>query len=309
MSTKVTAIGTIAAAGLLAGTAFLPSTQALAANGAGTVVGSEPLNIRQSPDASAAKVGSYPGGAKVTFSCQTTGSKVEGQNGVTSDVWVKTDKGYVAAVWLDAGAGGGRISGVGDCTPGKQAPRKNTQNQGQGQLNRETLEAMFPGRVSDSPRVEEGLPHLEQEMAKREINTPARKAAFLATVAHESNFDYAIGEQGYDEYSYRGRGYIQITGEANYQSASEALGVDLMGDNQANASALPTSAQIAGWYWTEARTDTNAAADEFNMGRVSKNIGYDNTTGEDTERCESFKSAYKHLSGEDAPASLVCDRN
>ncbi|GAB3716011.1 peptidoglycan-binding protein [Mariniluteicoccus flavus] len=190
-------------------------------------------------------------------------------------------------------------------TPGKPHP---------GDITRADLEKMFPGKVADTRRVEEGLPRLNAEMRARGINTAARKAAFLATLAHESTFDYAIGEHGYGSNVYRGRGYIQLTGDFNYRAAGDALGVNLMGANQSRASSLQYSAKIAGWYWAEARRDTNAAADRFDMGRVSRNIGYDNRStasarGEDGRRCDSFKRAYKYLSGQNAPASTICARH
>lgn len=221
---------------------------------------------------------------------------------------------FAAATDAKGGKQPGKVPGK---KPGKQPGKKpsgtpkpptNDAKPQSGDITRADLEAMFPGRVSDSSRVEEGLPSLNEEMRKRGINNPARKAAFLATIAHESAFDYAAGEVGYDEYSYRGRGYIQLTNDFNYEDAGDYLGVDLMGDNQSRASELQYSAPIAGWYWTVARTDTNEAADNFNMGRVSANIGYDNSTGEDGRRCESFKTAYRHLAGKDAP-SVTCDRN
>ncbi|OYO03329.1 hypothetical protein CGZ96_01535 [Enemella evansiae] len=183
-----------------------------------------------------------------------------------------------------------------------------------GDITRGDLEKMFPGKVADTSRVEQGLPYLNAEMRKRGIaSTPQRKAAFLATLAHESTFDYAIGERGYDPLRYRGRGYIQITGPYNYEAAGKGIGVDLMGDNQVRASQLPYSPQIAGWYWTQARPNSNAAADQFNMGLISKYVGYDNTStararAEDGERCDSFKRAYKYIAGRDAPASTKCNR-
>ncbi|OYO16799.1 hypothetical protein CGZ94_04005 [Enemella evansiae] len=183
-----------------------------------------------------------------------------------------------------------------------------------GDITRADLEKMFPGRVADTKRVEEGLPALNAEMRKRGITKNAqRKAAFLATLAHESSFDYAIGEKGYSTAGYRGRGYIQLTGDFNYEAAGKGIGVNLMGANKVRAAQLPYSAQIAGWYWTEERPKSNAAADDFNMGLISKYVGYDNTStararAEDGERCDSFKRAYKYIAGRDAPASTKCNR-
>lgn len=178
-----------------------------------------------------------------------------------------------------------------------------------GDITRADLEKMFPGKVKATSRVQEGLPALNAEMRKRGITTPARKAAFLATLANESGFDYAIGEVGYDPYSYRGRGYIQLTTRGNYQAAGSYLGIDLLGANQVRASRLPYSAQIAGWYWVGARPKSNEAADRFDMGAISAYVGYRASRSEDAERCADFKRAYQQMSGKAAPASTRCYRH
>lgn len=51
-----------------------------------------------------------------------------------------------------------------------------------------------------------------------------------------------------DGYIYRGRGYIQLTGKANYAAAGKALGLDLV--NKPELAATPLgAAMIAGWFW------------------------------------------------------------
>lgn len=55
---------------------------------------------------------------------------------------------------------------------------------------------MFPSRVSTDPRVAQGLPVLLAEMDAGGIDTPRRMAAFLATVAHESAFEYDVKQHG-----------------------------------------------------------------------------------------------------------------
>ena len=99
------------------------------------------------------------------------------------------------------------------------------------------------------------------------------RAMFLAQMAHESgNFRYdeeiASGEayegredlgntEPGDGVKYKGRGYIQITGRANYQHYGNKLGVDLVG-NPDLAKKPDIAAKVAIAYWNE-RVDRNAA--------------------------------------------------
>ncbi|MGD7732477.1 glycoside hydrolase family 19 protein [Propionibacteriaceae bacterium G1746] len=169
------------------------------------------------------------------------------------------------------------------------------------------LTAIFGAKVSTSPRVAEGLPSLNREMRLAGITTPERKAAFLATLAYESTFDYALNEAGSGAY-YRGRGYIQLTGSYNYSAAGNHLGVNLAG-NPNLAASLEWSAPIARWYWTVHRPHSNQAADGFDMGLISRYIGYGASSYQDQLRCDAFKRAYQHFSGTPAPASTVCYRH
>ncbi len=101
-------------------------------------------------------------------------------------------------------------------------------------------------------------------LSEFKIDTPARIAAFLAQIGHESgNFKYkeelASGEayEGRidlgnvnpgDGKKYKGRGLIQLTGRDNYRWASRALGINLI-DNPLLATTPSISARIAGLYW------------------------------------------------------------
>jgi predicted chitinase len=133
------------------------------------------------------------------------------------------------------------------------------------------------------------LPFLNEAMAKYEINTPLRAAAFLAQIAHESDelkyFEEIWGptsaqkryegrkdlgniEPG-DGFRYRGRGPIQITGRANYKKYGELLGVDLEGNP--DLAAKPEFAfQTAALYWES--HDLNDLADVEDLITITKRI-------------------------------------
>lgn len=58
-----------------------------------------------------------------------------------------------------------------------------------------------------------------------------------------------LGNTGPNDGSlYIGRGFIQLTGKANYEAAGNALGLDLVG-NPSLAADPYVAARIAGWYW------------------------------------------------------------
>lgn len=175
------------------------------------------------------------------------------------------------------------------------------------------LQAMFPKhlRPAYSHVVEQGLPRLNEQMRAGGITTPRRIAAFLTTLAFESMFEFNIDQIGATS-KYHGRGYIQLTGLANYTAAGKYLGIDLV-NNPDLAKSLDWSAKIARWYWTVARPNTNAYADALQMGRVNAMIGYplsapggDGLTN-DQRRCAAFAAALKYLTGS-VPAGITCTR-
>lgn len=130
---------------------------------------------------------------------------------------------------------------------------------------------------------------LSDAMEAFEINTPLRKAAFIAQIAHESaRFVYVREVWGPtpaqlryegrkdlgnvvkgDGKRFMGRGLIQITGRANYIKAGKALGLDLI--NHPELLELPLFAvKSAAWFW--AAHGLNEMADDGAFRLITRRI-------------------------------------
>ena len=133
-------------------------------------------------------------------------------------------------------------------------------------------------------RATEFLPIIERAAVDFDITTPARMAAFLAQVGHESGGLHWLNEiwgpttaqaryegredlgntQEGDGFKYRGRGLIQITGRANYQAASDALATDFIGDP--DQLAQPEYAvRSAMWFWESHGLNELADVGQFEL--------------------------------------------
>lgn len=154
------------------------------------------------------------------------------------------------------------------------------------------------GKIRNEALVAEGLPKLNEAMALAKIDNPRRIAAFLSTIAVESLFEYSISQIGATS-TYRGRGYIQLTGSANYAAAGADLEIDLTGSPDL-ARSLEWSAKIATWYWTKARPKTNGYADALQMGMVNRMVGFPEGPS-DLVRTRMFAEALRVLTGSIPP--------
>lgn len=121
------------------------------------------------------------------------------------------------------------------------------------------------------------------------INTPARQAAFLAQVAHESMgfqrtreiWGPTTAQEGYegrqdlgninpgDGKRYMGRGLIQITGRANYYRAGTALGEDFIASPEL-LERPDWAARSAGWFWST--HGLNLLADAGKFEKITRRI-------------------------------------
>lgn len=164
------------------------------------------------------------------------------------------------------------------------------------------LQRMFGSKLSSPGSVEAGLPALNEQMRVGSITTPRRASAFLATLVNESGLRYRATEYG-SSALYRGRGYVQLTGSYNYGLAGRHFGQPFR-SYPSRVATLTWSAKVARWYWHDHR-NANPAADDMDMGLISRKIGYRWSSGEDWRRCEHFKRAMTVLTGTRPSASSV----
>jgi len=139
---------------------------------------------------------------------------------------------------------------------------------------------------------------LNDTMNEFAITTPARQAAFLAQIGHESGSLKYVREiadgSAYDDRAslgnnrpeaialakaagtttgryYKGRGLIQITGFDNYLACSRALlRDDALVKNPAMLERADLACRSAGWYWDS--RDLNALADAGKFDLITKAI-------------------------------------
>jgi putative chitinase len=139
-------------------------------------------------------------------------------------------------------------------------------------LTAEQLQSIMP--AVPATRRDALLPFLHAAMTEFAIEAPARIAAFLAQLAHESGqfrfmeeiWGPTPAQRRYEPVStlatnlgnsevgdgkrFKGRGPIQITGRANYRRFGDILGTDLVADPA--RAALPELAfRIAGLFWSK----------------------------------------------------------
>jgi predicted chitinase len=139
-------------------------------------------------------------------------------------------------------------------------------------LTADQLRTIMPGVTAK--RKAECLPCLLAAMQEFEIDAPARAAAFIAQLAHESGqfrfmeeiWGPTAAQRRYeppgslaaklgnteagDGLRFKGRGPIQITGRANYRRFGDLLGIDIVA-NPARAAVPDLAFRIAGLFWSK----------------------------------------------------------
>lgn len=140
--------------------------------------------------------------------------------------------------------------------------------------------------------------------AQEGITDPTELNALLAQVEHESGkykYTAELGSRGYfdkyegrkdlgntqqgDGYRYRGRGFIQLTGRANYTAFARDTGIDVVNNPDILTSNPLMAAKVAIWYW---KKRVKPKVKDFNdIKRVTKlvNGGYNGLN----DRIAAFK--------------------
>ena len=132
-------------------------------------------------------------------------------------------------------------------------------------------------------------PALAAAMVDAGIDTPLRRAHFLAQIAHESGGlrwleELASGaayegradlgnDQPGDGPRFKGRGLIQLTGRANYAQFERAVARDLTSSTAAAAQVAKDPdlcVRAATWFWSE--RGLNALADADDLEAVTRRI-------------------------------------
>lgn len=143
---------------------------------------------------------------------------------------------------------------------------------------------------TNSVNVKTALPLLINALQAQGILDPATMIAMLATVAVECSF-MPITERGSrtycaqydgrkdlgnvnagDGYTFRGRGYIQLTGRHNYRVYGEALGIDLE-HNPDLALDPAVAAQVAALYFKWRHIPAAAQVGNWKLVREKVNGG------------------------------------
>lgn len=153
-------------------------------------------------------------------------------------------------------------------------------------ITRQQLSQVFQNA---GPRAGVFISALNAAIARYQITSPKRMAAFLAQIGHESGELRYVRELGSDQYlskydtgtlalrlgntpqadgdgqKYRGRGLIQITGRRNYLTCSQALFGDDRLLRQPELLEQPQWAcESAAWFWQSNGLNELADKDQFN---------------------------------------------
>lgn len=149
-------------------------------------------------------------------------------------------------------------------------------------ITREQMEVAYPAvRRLPGAQINRIITALDRAMSAAGIETMKQQCAFIATLLHEtggfrwleeiaSGDDYEgrrdLGNtQPGDGRRFKGRGFIQLTGRANYARAGKELALDLLQKPEL-AAEVDSAARIACWFWVT--RGCNKFAEDGNFKRT-----------------------------------------
>ena len=251
----------------------VPFTQSSDFNG--KVVGSDSLRIRSASTTNSTVLGSLKRGESVTFDAWTKGDSYLVENG-SDNRWYRI-KG--TQNWV----GGGYI----DNRPGDKVPFIEPVLLPSGSLFEKVVQ------ITEAPanNVQTYLPKIVDALKEFAIYNRLTLIAAIATIGTEVGTFAPIHEYGdaayFSQYDgrkdlgniypgdgakYHGRGFIQLTGRANYRKYGQKLGVDL--ENNPDLALDPTiSARILAAYFVERGINSLAAKENWEGVRRAVNGG------------------------------------
>lgn len=152
---------------------------------------------------------------------------------------------------------------------------------------------------SGGKRVAENLrysPERAFEVFGRKYFSSVDHAAQVLAQGEEAFGNHVYGGRmgnGRDEgYKYRGRGPIQLTGKNNYRAASEALGVDFVG-NPDLVNDEKYAPLVAAWFLAKQAGLTEQQMEDIEL--LGKRVGYRTTTGSFGKRRKAADDYYAAL--------------
>lgn len=172
-----------------------------------------------------------------------------------------------------------------------------------------TPDLLYPHFATTAkPNIDIGLPFLEAAIQEFKIDDPRWAALILATIAVETpNFEayeepVAAGKlyegkaglgnaQPGDGERFRGRGYLGLTGRANYARMSEQLGLGTrLIDNPEDAASPEVAARVISAWFVQRQLQVNAALDSGDLVRLRRIV-----TGGTPRLVERFGKVYADI--------------
>jgi len=134
----------------------------------------------------------------------------------------------------------------------------------------------------------------------------ARKKELIANTVYGGRADLGNTEPG-DGWKFRGRGFIQLTGRANYKRYGDAAGIDLITDPDIIKRDLKKSVEVAAAFWKA--NGLNTYADQNDAVKVSRGVNRGNPNDTSAANHEDLRILWTGiaLSVTQAPQNVAPD--